>query len=123
MTSFLTMLSGILVARFFKKKKWWLKVHKRLNIAAVVLAVLGILIIAVYVQTSGSPHFRVSHAFYGAAAFILLLAAPALGFAMFKIKDKTKILRIKQLHRWSGRTTSVLMAAAIIAGFSLMGFI
>jgi len=120
--AFLAMAAGILIARFLKKKKWWLKAHKGLNMAAVALALVGIVIIAVSVQDSGGPHFRVSHAYYGAAALSLLLLSPFLGFAMFKTKDKTKIPRIKQLHRWSGRMTILLMAAAIIAGFSLMGF-
>jgi multisubunit Na+/H+ antiporter MnhG subunit len=120
--TFLAMVSGALVSRYFKKEKWWLKAHKGLNIAALILAALGILVIAISVQASGGPHFRVRHAFYGAAALILLLTSPVLGFAIFKAKDKKKIQRIKMLHRWSGRITIVLMAAAVIAGFSLIGF-
>jgi len=119
--AFLAMSSGIVVSRFCKKKKWWLKVHKGLNITAAVMVLSAVVIIAISVRTSGGPHFRVSHAFYGAAALILIASTPALGFAMFKTKDKTKIAGLKKLHRWSGRITIVLMAAAIIAGFSLLG--
>jgi len=121
-TAFLAMVAGIVISRFFKNKKWWLKAHKGLGSAAVAMALLGIVIIAISVQASGGPHFRVSHAFYGAAALVLLLSSPALGFAMFKAKDKTTIPRIRKLHRWSGRITLVLMAAAMVAGFSLAGF-
>ncbi len=121
-TSFLAMAAGIVVSRFFRKKKWWMKVHKVLGAAAVAMALLGIIIIAISVQASGGPHFRVSHAFYGAAALVLLLISPALGFAMFKTKNKTTIARIKKLHRWSGRITLVLMAVTMVAGFSLAGF-
>jgi hypothetical protein len=81
----------------------------------------AVVIITISVRASGGPHFRVSHAFYGAAALILIASTPALGFAMFKSKDKTKIAELKKFHRWSGRTTIVTMAAAIVAGFSLLG--
>lgn len=119
--AFLAMAAGMAVSRFLKKEKWWLKAHKGLNIAATAMALLAIAIIAVSVQTSGGPHFRVSHAIYGASAMVLVLSTPALGFAMFKMKYRTKVAGIKKLHRWSGRITLVLMAAAIVAGFSLLG--
>lgn len=119
--AFLAMASGIVVSRFCKKKKWWLKTHKGLNIAATIMAISAVVIISISVRASGGPHFRVSHAFYGAAALILIASTPALGFAMFQTKDKVKIAGLKKLHRWSGRVTIILMAAAIVAGFSLLG--
>ncbi len=119
--AFLAMASGIVVSRFCKKKKWWLKTHKGLNIAATIMAISAVVIIYISVRASGGPHFRVSHAFYGAAALILIASTPALGFAMFQTKDKAKIAGLKKIHRWSGRVTIILMAAAIVAGFSLLG--
>lgn len=117
----LAMITAATIARFLKKKKWWLKAHRALNLIAVILALGGLIAAAISVQTSGGPHFRVRHAFYGLAALLFLLASPALGFAIFKTKDKTKIAGLKKIHRWMGRITILLMLGAALAGFALIG--
>lgn len=117
----LAMITAMAIARFFKTKKWWLKTHRALNSIAVILALGGLVLAVIMVQTSGGPHFRVRHAFYGLAALLFLLSSPALGFSIFKIKDKTKIASLKKLHRWVGRITIILMLGAALAGFALIG--
>lgn len=117
----LAMMTAAVIARFLKTKKWWLKTHRALNVIAVILALVGLVVAAVSVQASGGPHFRVRHAFYGLAAILFLLASPALGFSIFKTKDKTRIAGMKKLHRWMGRITIVLMLGTALAGFALIG--
>jgi len=119
----LTMFSGIVAAHYFRKKKWWLKVHKTLNIASVVLALSGFAVAAAMVQASGGPHFRVTHAIFGIAGLFLLLSTPLMGFMIFRLKGKEKIARLKTVHRWLGRLTASMIAVSAIAGLVLVGIL
>ncbi|TXT50401.1 MAG: membrane protein [Spirochaetes bacterium] len=117
----LVMLGAIVIARYFKKKKWWLKAHKALNGASLALALGGFAAAFSMVQESGGPHFRVGHGVVGFIALLLALATPVLGFAIFKTKDKKRIPLLKQSHRWLGRLVALGMASAAILGLSLIG--
>jgi len=119
----LSMLFGITAAHYFRKKKWWLKVHKTLNITSVILALAGFTLAAAMVQASGGPHFRVAHAIFGAASLLLLLATPYLGFKIFKLKGKEKTAKIKTMHRWFGRFTASMIIITALAGLSFVGII
>lgn len=115
------MSSAIVIARFFKSKKWWLKAHKTLNLAAVIFALSGFLFAFLMVQLSGGPHIRVPHAFLGLSTLILLLLMPILGQAIFRIRDKNKIPLLKKAHRYTGRLTAVMFTATSLAGLFLVG--
>lgn len=117
------MVAATVVARFFRKKKWWLKVHKSLNLAGVVLALSGLALAFAMVQSSGGPHLRVGHGVFGAATIFLALLMPALGFSIFRQKDKKRIATLKLVHRWTGRLTILAMAGTVIAGLYLIGII
>lgn len=117
------MLSAIIVAHYYRKKKWWLKAHKALNLAAVGFALAGFAIAAIMVQSTGGPHFRVTHAIFGGLALLLLVIMPSLGFLIFRSKDKKKTTRLKTAHRWLGRLTATLIGAAAIAGLILVGIL
>jgi hypothetical protein len=121
--SVFSMFAAVSVARYFKKNKWWFKVHKGLNGASVGLALTGFAVAAIMVQQSGGPHFRVGHGVLGAFVLILVLIAPTLGFAIFKSKNKSSIPTLKKAHRWLGRTTAIGMAITAIVGLSLIGLI
>ena len=119
----LSMLTGIAMARYFRKKKWWLKAHKTLNIASLVLALTGFAVAAAMVQASGGPHFRVVHAILGLVGLLLFLSTPLLGFRIFKIKGKERIARLKTAHRWLGRLTVSMVLVAALAGLLLTGIL
>jgi len=120
-SAFSVLAAGVVIAKFFKSRKWWLKTHRTLNIAGVLLAVSAFLAAAVMVGQSGGPHFRVPHAVVGGIILLLLLGTPALGYTIFKSKGKEKIAGLKMLHRWSGRITLTGMLAAATLGFLLIG--
>lgn len=122
-TAALSMLTGIVAAHYFRKKKWWLKAHKTLNIASVVLALAGFAVAAAMVQASGGPHFRVTHAIFGATGLLLLLVTPVLGFMIFRLKGKEKIARLRTLHRWVGRFTASMIIISAIVGLSFLGIL
>ncbi len=119
----LSMLSAIAVARYFRKKKWWVKVHKALNGASLGLALAGFAVAFSMVQSSGGPHFRVFHGVVGLAVLVLALLVPILGFGIFKAKDKKRVPSLKLAHRWLGRITALGMSGAVLLGLSLIGVI
>jgi len=120
-TATAAMLAAIIVARFFRKKKWWLRAHKSLNLAAVGLAFSGFVLAFIMVQSSGGPHFRVSHAIFGGVALLFMIAMPSLGLMIFKSKDKKKTARLRIAHRWLGRLAAILCCFAVVAGLVLIG--
>jgi hypothetical protein len=73
------------------------------------------------VQSSGGPHFRVSHAIFGGVALLFMIAMPSLGFMIFKSKDKIKAARLRLAHRWLGRSAAIFCCSAVIAGLVLIG--
>lgn len=122
-TAFIAMSTAIVIARFFKTKKWWLKVHKALNLAAVIFALTGFVFAFLMVQSNGGPHIRVPHAILGLTTLLLLLLMPILGQAMFRVRDKKKIPFLKKLHRYAGRLTALMFTATILAGLLLIGIL
>lgn len=121
--AFLSMLSAIVIARYFKSKKWWLKAHKTLNTIAVLSAILGFIAGFIMVQSTGGPHIRVQHAAIGIVTLSLLIAMPFLGRAIFATKDKKKIATLKKTHRILGRVTALMVTFTITAGLLVAGIL
>jgi hypothetical protein len=115
---FILMIVGITIAKVFKKKKWWLKTHKRLGILGAVFSVAGLVMAFIMVSLGSGVHFRVLHAFLGVLVIIFAILAPSLGLAQFKVK-KNKA-KIRFTHRWVGRIAAVLMLLNIIMGLILV---
>jgi hypothetical protein len=118
---FLSMMAGLTIARYFKTRRWWLKVHKPLGVIGASASALGLATGAVMVQVGGGLHFRVPHTVLGAATFLLALGMPFLGSFIFKYKGDKK--KVKAAHRWLGRTAIMLMAIAILSGLVAAGFL
>ena len=119
--SFICMLAGMLVARYGKKNKKWLSIHKPLGYSAAGLALIGLAMGVRLVLATSGIHFRVPHAFLGAFTLLSVFATPALGRAMFVFKKKAKLLR--KLHRIFGRIAIICMALTIFSGLILAGII
>jgi putative copper export protein len=110
--------------RYLKKKKWWLKTHRRIGISGTVFGVVGIAV-AVYMitQTTGI-HLRVPHTWIGLVTFILMIIMPLLGYFMLKIrKNPYRAKRTRAVHRWIGRITLLFMAATIVLGLFQAGIL
>jgi hypothetical protein len=113
--AFILMLYAMFVARYLKKKRWWLKVHRRSMIAGVVLSGLGILSVEYIIFRADGSHFRVIHSWLGAIAIVLLVVTPLYGRLILKSpKDRKPFF--KGLHKWMGRSALIVTAAAIIYG-------
>lgn len=119
--SFILMTAGMLVARYGKKNKKWLAIHKPLGAGGALLGIVGLGFGIRMVAMSTGMHLRVPHAWLGAAALVLAAAAPVLGQAMFKVK-KNKA-EVRKFHRWVGRAAIILMALTIISGLFQSGIL
>lgn len=118
-TAVILMSMGVGIARFLRKKKWWLKVHRILGILSALSTGLGLGAIIVFVENSGGRHLSIPHAWVGLVAILGAVSVPILGQAFLKLKGKKQALRF--LHRWSGRVTVTLMGIAAFMGLKILG--
>jgi hypothetical protein len=119
--AFCIMLAGAVIARFAKKKAWWLKVHRSLGITGAIFIIVALFAIALQITLTEREHFRVVHSWIGFSAFIFVVLTPTLGILQLKIRSMSA--RLRSLHRWSGRITLCLLLINIILGLLMMGFI
>lgn len=118
--AFLLMLTAVVVAHFFRKKKWWLKIHKPLGVTAGLSSIFGLIFTVLFVILAGGGHFQALHSWFGISAFLLAIAAPILGQAYLK-GGKHKAL-LKKMHPIVGGLALLLMLLSIIMGLRLAGF-
>ncbi len=109
------------VARFLRKKTWWLRTHRPLGIAAGVLAAGGLASALVFVGSAGGPHLRVLHAWVGLGALAAAFSAPFLGHGFLKSRKNKPLLRT--LHHRAGWAAASLMALAAVLGLRLVGLL
>ncbi|HOV94748.1 MAG TPA: cytochrome b561 domain-containing protein [Spirochaetales bacterium] len=112
---FLCMLVAIIIAKFFKNKDWWFKIHRGLNVAAPILAIAGIITAIVMVSPGYGVQLPLTHHIIGLITLVLLIVQPVLGFSMFKSKDKEKKAQMRKMHKILGWITPFLYLVAIIA--------
>jgi hypothetical protein len=113
---FVLMGTGIVIARFFKKKRWRLKAHKIITVLGAFCGMVGLIFGIVMVQISTGDHFRILHGIVGAVSVLTFVVTPLLGFFMFSIKGKGKQMRMA--HMWLGRIdVLLLMIISMVLGF------
>jgi len=117
------MLAAILVARFCKSRKWWMKVHKALNYGALASLAAGLTCAVIMVEAAGETPEGTPHRIAGAVAAAGALGMILLGLSIFKQKGKDEIASRKTLHRWSGRFEALLMLGVITLGLVIIGVI
>lgn len=123
-TSFLLLLVGMFFPRYFKRKKWWLKSHRRIGITGGVIGVVGVGMAVYMIYRTTGVHLRVLHSYIGGITIILLIFTPFLGHFMLKIrKVPSRAKRARDIHRWIGRVTLLFMAATIVLGLSQAGIL
>jgi hypothetical protein len=123
-TSFVLLFVGMFFPRYLKKKKWWLKSHRRIGISGTVIGVVGIGIATYMVSQTTGVHLRVLHSWIGLPTVILIIFTPFWGHFMLKIrKAPAKAKKARAAHRWIGRVTLLFMAATIVLGLLQAGII
>lgn len=117
-TAFMLALAGGLIARFGKSRKWWLKAHKALNISAAVIALCGISMAVLMVQSYEGRHFSSVHGIIGLIAGVWLTLQAIAGWLMVQPIMAGSAKKTRFIHRWSGRFLSLVLLANIILGLS-----
>jgi hypothetical protein len=113
--SFLMIVWAMLVARYLKKRRWWLKVHKNLMLYGVGLGIIGIISAEYLLFSTSVGHFRIIHSYFGTAAVFTLICTPVIGQLILKGKRENKpFFRI--LHRWVGRAALIMTFISIVLG-------
>ena len=113
--------AGFLLARFVRKRRWWLKVHRSLGVAGALVVLSGFFAQVIDIALTGREHFTIVHAYVGAVAVGLAVLTPALGHLQFRLPAAAP--RVRVFHRWSGRVTISLMLINILLGLSYIGLL
>jgi len=119
-TSFIALLSGIIISILYKKKKWRYKTHKTLGIYAGASGAAALLTAVIMVQLLGGVHFSSLHTIIGGVTGLLLLLTPVAGLKIRTAKNKK---RLKVIHRIMGYSTAIMMLIVILLGLRLAGII
>jgi hypothetical protein len=111
------MMVGVSAAVFFKRKKNWLKFHKTVNACSLGGMMAGIVMAFLYVDGSGGDHLKGFHQIAGLTAFAFSFITLMVGYRQFKVKNKQAV---RNLHRWLGRFSVVILLSAIFLGLRLI---
>ncbi len=117
----LLLVTGAGIARFGRKKRWWLRAHKALALTGSSLVLIGAAAAFLMVAQSGGAHVKVPHAGIGLAVVFLAVITPVFGLMQFKVKEKAAQFRTR--HRWSGRITPLTGLVTILSGLRTAGII
>ncbi|MBN2539510.1 MAG: hypothetical protein JXB09_05625 [Deltaproteobacteria bacterium] len=119
LAGFFSMTAGITTALFMRRKRWWLRVHRRFGSVGAICVLLGFMTALFMVSRQTGRHFAVPHAWLGLATILSVLCTYTAGLMQFKIKTA----RVRSLHRWAGRGTFALMILNIVSGLFLAGIL
>jgi hypothetical protein len=113
-TGLALVIAGVCIARFMRKKAWWLRGHRALGTCGAISVLCGIAAAAAMVAGFGGPHFQVLHAWVGGIVALFAVATPILGHLQFTLKSRRA--EIRKAHRWSGAMTLILLSLNILSG-------
>ena len=119
--SFLLMLAGMLIARYLKKKRVWLKIHKTFGITGALFGIAGFLTAYYMIQNTSRIHFSVLHTYIGIAGIVMFIFTPILGQLFLKIRKHKKFFRA--VHKLFGRIMFITVFTAIIFGLFQAGIL
>lgn len=115
-----------LIAKFLRKKNWWLKVHKILNQIKTLCAIFGFIIAILMVNSFKINHFSTIHGIIGLFVFVFIILQSSGGviivnkfFSTLKIikeKEVGKILR--SIHKKAGIFIILFILINLVIGLS-----
>ncbi|HPK53729.1 MAG TPA: hypothetical protein PK114_04660 [Smithellaceae bacterium] len=117
----LFLLTGVSVAVFLRRRRYWLKMHKLLNSCGGMLLLTGGILAAIMVSQQQGEHFAGFHAIAGIIALILTITSFLLGFYQLKASFAKQTLR--NIHRRLGVLSLASIIVALVAGLILVGII
>lgn len=119
-TAAICLIAGITIAIFLRKKSYWLKMHKNLNLAGFFLLLTGGVMAFANILSNDGTHFSGLHQQLGLTAIILTSVTLLFGFYSFKAINK---IAVRAAHRWLGRVSFLLILATLIIGLISTGII
>lgn len=115
------MTTGVVIVKFLKKKRWWMKAHRSVGLIGSVCVIIGFVGAFVMVSRFEGSHLSVPHAYIGVITFLSVLLTPTLGITQFRLRQRAASIR--NMHRRSGWITFILMFVTIISGLAHAGII
>lgn len=110
----LCIITGVSAAAFFRRKRYWLKIHKAFNSSAGIVLSAGVTMAITAVWQQREEHFEGFHPVTGSIALGFTFVSLFLGFYQFKAGNRIRV--VKTFHRWLGRFSVTLLIAALISG-------
>ena len=114
------LMAGVSAAIFFRRKKNWLKFHKTVNAVSFGGMTAGIVMAFLYVAGSSGEHLKGFHQMAGLTAFTFSFITLIIGYRQFKVKNKQVF---RNMHRWLGRVSVVILLSAAILGLKLINIL
>jgi len=119
LASMALLLAGVAVAMGFRRKRWWLKVHRRAGIGAGFVLLGGFLAAILLVSQSAGAHFASPHTWLGGATLLGAFMTLLLGLSSFRFPGHAP--EIRATHRVSGRLTGAMGLITVLSGLILIG--
>jgi fucose 4-O-acetylase-like acetyltransferase len=110
--------AGVGFALFGRKKKFWLKWHKKLNLTGFFLLVAGAGAAFANIAASDGNHLAGLHPWTGLAAFLLSGITLFLGFYAVQAAGRASA---RALHKWLGRISLFAAGIALVFGLFMIG--
>ncbi|PKN73985.1 MAG: hypothetical protein CVU52_06890 [Deltaproteobacteria bacterium HGW-Deltaproteobacteria-10] len=117
----LCLITGVSAAVFFRKNRYWLKIHKAFNSSAAFFMSAGASMAIAAVWQQKGDHLDGLHPVNGSIAIGLTIISLIIGFYSFKAKKRIPVF--KTIHRWAGRLSLLLLIVALITGLMRAGVI
>jgi hypothetical protein len=117
-TAIILFILGVVIARFMRQRRWWLRVHRAIATLGAAVVVGGFLVAFYMVSLGGGVHFFYPHTWAGAASLVLAVITAITGYGRARLGLSRE--RYLLLHRLLALFTIVLMAFAIILGLGLI---
>ncbi|MFX1415997.1 MAG: hypothetical protein ACFFC0_04245 [Promethearchaeota archaeon] len=117
-TSIILFILAVLIARFMRQRRWWLRVHRAISTLGAAVGVSGFSVAFYMVSLGGGVHFFYLHTWVGGASLVLAVVTALSGYgrALLGLSRKRYLL----VHRLLAVLTIVLMAIAIVLGLGLV---
>jgi cytochrome b561 len=117
--AFAAMLTGFIIARAGRKKKWWFKVHRGLGSGGASGALAALAMAVLMISLTHGFHFGNAHTIVGIIAMVFITLTFILPALFRRVKKEAK-LPLRRIHKASGVLSLGLMAASIVLGLTFV---
>ncbi|MFW9799935.1 MAG: hypothetical protein ACFFD9_05835 [Candidatus Thorarchaeota archaeon] len=117
-TAIILLIVAVVIARFMRQRRWWLRVHRAIATLGAVVVVGGFVVAFYMVSLAGGVHFFYPHTWVGATTLVLAVITALTGYGRARLGLARE--RYLLVHRFLALLTIVLMAFAIFLGLGLV---